>query len=286
MRVEDFAKFITARDTARQNKEAGEPQPWTNDPIISQYRFCNVRREDDAVTRWIAKNWRDPHGVAVDYWFATVVARLFNNPETLAAIEKSVFHGHSVAWRSESARAKLHRRRDAGERIFNPAYIVSTNGIKMDKIDYVIDIVLDPLWEARTTYRPQPNETLESYHRRLEQARGLGSFMAAQVIADLKYTPALKRAKDWRTFAASGPGSRRGLNRVFGMPLDIKLSELQWRKDLTKLRDAVLPLLPKPLQDLHAQDIQNCLCEFDKYERARTGEGKPKQLYAPAGETK
>lgn len=30
---------------------------------------------------------------------------------------------------------------------------------------------------------------------------------------------------------------------------------------------------------LCAQDIQNCLCEFDKYERVRLGEGAPKQRY-------
>jgi hypothetical protein len=44
-----------------------------------------------------------------------------------------------------------------------------------------------------------------------------------------------------------------------------------------------LKKLPRNLKDLHAQDIQNCLCEFDKYERVRLGEGTPKQLYKPKG---
>jgi hypothetical protein len=35
------------------------------------------------------------------------------------------------------------------------------------------------------------------------------------------------------------------------------------------------------LGDLHAQDLQNCLCEFDKFERARLGEGKPKRKFRP-----
>ena len=36
---------------------------------------------------------------------------------------------------------------------------------------------------------------------------------------------------------------------------------------------------------LHAQDVENCLCEFDKYERTRLGEGRPRSLYAGMGST-
>jgi hypothetical protein len=45
----------------------------------------------------------------------------------------------------------------------------------------------------------------------------MGSFQSGQVLANLKYGQ-LKSAADWWTFAASGPGSRRGLNRVLGVP--------------------------------------------------------------------
>ena len=31
------------------------------------------------------------------------------------------------------------------------------------------------------------------------------------------------------------------------------------------------------LGDLRAADLENCLCEMDKFERARLGEGKPKR---------
>ena len=30
---------------------------------------------------------------------------------------------------------------------------------------------------------------------------------------------------------------------------------------------------------IHAQDLQNCLCEFDKYERVRLNEGRPRSNY-------
>jgi hypothetical protein len=172
--------------------------------------------------------------------------------------------------------------------VFNAAYIVSTNGMPMNKIDYVIDIILDALWEARSLYRPKEG-TLAEYHTRLTKARGLGSFMAAQVIADIKYAPPFfdedlflptGYADDWYTFAASGPGSRRGLNRVVERPVNSSWREADWRATLAKLQRNILPHIPQYLGSyLHAQDLQNCLCEFDKYERIRLGEGRPKQTY-------
>ena len=33
------------------------------------------------------------------------------------------------------------------------------------------------------------------------------------------------------------------------------------------------------LHGLRAQDLQNCLCEFDKWMRVRLGEGKPKRRF-------
>lgn len=176
--------------------------------------------------------------------------------------------------------AWLTDRRVNGLKNFNAAYIVSTNGLAMDKVDYIIQHILNPLWKDRKRLRPTVNDTLESYHVLFTSYNGLGSFLAAQVIADLKYIDAcpLRNASDWYWFAASGPGSRRGLNRVMGRDPNAPWKEEKWRSELSWLRDQIIPKLPMDLQ-LHAQDLQNCLCEFDKYERARLGEGTPKQLY-------
>jgi len=48
-------------------------------------------------------------------------------------------------------------------------------------------------------------------------------------------------------------------------------------ENATELLQCNLPQLLT--QRLEAIDYQNCLCEWDKYERALWGEGKPKQLY-------
>ena len=56
--VGDLLYWIEERERMRARKGADAPQPWTVDEILRTGRFCNVRREDDAVTRWIAEHWR------------------------------------------------------------------------------------------------------------------------------------------------------------------------------------------------------------------------------------
>lgn len=274
MRVKELVAFIKERESIRVKKEAGKPRPWTKDPILAKYRFCNVHREDDRVSRWLRDIYYPQFDGLDDLWFIAVVARLFNNPDTLGENGIGPWLLRSEQFRL--MRNVLHERKTSDLKNFNAAYIVSTNGVSMDKVDYLIDRVLRPLWAARKQMRPRIGDLLEEYHAKLMTFDGLGSFIAAQVVADLKYMEPLKSAEDWWTFAASGPGSRRGLNRVYERGVNAPWNERRWWEDLTKLRGSVNMHLPEPF---HAQDLQNCLCEFDKYERARLGEGTPKQIY-------
>jgi hypothetical protein len=91
----------------------------------------------------------------------------------------------------------------------------------------------------------------------------------------------LSEAADWYTWAASGPGSRRGMSRLYGHNLSYSWNENTWHKNLLELQDRVNDDLHHEIEMayIHAQDLQNCLCEFDKYIRAKTGEGRPKQKY-------
>ena len=267
-----FFCWIKERESIRQKKEAGMPKPWTTDPILQNYKFCNVRREDDTVTRWIKNNWRDPCRGHPNMWFAMVVARLFNWPPTLDLIgfPLSDFNDIKEEWRS-----KLKKYREQGNKVFTGAYLVSTNGVSMDKIDYILDRVLTPIWERG--YAPTEGDTLEDYWKYLTQFDGLGSFMAGQVVADLKYVdPVLSNAPDWWTFAPLGPGSIRGLNRFHGRPKEKSLRQTQGSKEIEEIRDHIRILLDL---ELPAHDVQNCLCESDKYIRLLRGEGSVRAGY-------
>jgi len=279
--VERIFSFAHERYQIFLQRQNGEPPPWTEDPILREHRFCNVYREDDKVTVWIRENWRDPHTDNPDLWFAMCVARYFNEPATLEVIGWPV--PFDALPNSKMAK-RLNAWDKAGNKVFNGAYIISTNGLSVKKTAYVWQNLLD-CWRRRDMLRPKKGDTLNSYHMTLGQMQGFGSFMTAQVIADIKYHEPLLHASDWHTFAASGPGSRRGLNYVLGRDRSDNWVEDSFRTALLRLRDQLLPRfkanqMPEP----HAQDVQNLLCEYSKYHRA-VFEGKnPKQRYRTKGE--
>jgi hypothetical protein len=270
-----FTAFIRERQRILERRRAGKPPPWTSDPILRRYRFCNVHREDDIVTKWIAKNWRTPYSTSSHLWFAMCIARLINWPPTLA-----VLGFPKDGWDPKRFMLVVRCMQDAGDKAYSGAYIVSTNGRAMPKEKYLAEHVLTKLWNNSGSIRPRSGDTLDAFHQRLMKFDGMGSFLAAQVVADMKYVPPLKGAADWWSFAASGPGSRRGLNRVYGLPFNKPITEQAWRNGMVELCAHAEYTLGKD-DRLHAQDLQNCLCEFDKYERTRLGEGRPRSTYTP-----
>ena len=273
MRVSDLVTFIIARHAIYVARQQEYSKPWTKDPILQQYRFCNVYRELDTVTQWIASNWRDPNHEHEDLWFAMAVARWVNWPDTLEAI------GFPLPWNPEQFLEAIYTRKDKGEKVWTGAYMIGTQGNAKDKPLFIAENVLQPLWDRREELRPKDGMTLESFARPIINTKNQGTFMVGQIVADIKYAGPLLTAADWETWTVSGPGSRRGLNRVMGRDLGKGWNDKDFGAQMILLRNEVNNGLPSWMEPLHAQDLQNCLCEFDKYERVRLGEGRPRSLY-------
>jgi hypothetical protein len=261
-KTRELAYWINERETVRMRRERGDPAPWSNDPAVANVRYCNVRREDDKVTRWLADNWRH---VGPNATLAMVMARMVNWIPTLKQFERP-------PTRADMARgwvASCHDRmlKINGQKWTN-AYTISTCGKKMGKEDYVFGHVLpqvigpcfDGLWEGCIM--------LADAHASLTRVDGLGSFLAAQVLADLKNTPKhpLAYALDWWDWSAPGPGSLRGLEAYYGA----RVTPKSYQQAIKTCHAEVAPLI-KPVGRLHMQDFQNCLCEFSKYTRVLNG---------------
>jgi hypothetical protein len=260
-RFRAFNAFVEEREAIRIKKAAGLPRPWSADPIFQEYKFCNVHREDDRTTQWIRANWRNPNIKDPDMWFAMVIARrALNWPGSMEAL------GYPVPWDPKWFLHVMDTRAAAGLKCYDTAYQLLVQGQKGDKARNMVNLIFNPLWEAREQIRPRVHDTLRSFFDRLSAFKYMGSFYTGQVVADVKYAQ-LMTAPDWTTFAVPGPGSERGLNRVFGMPKDCPWREDNWQRRLVDLHGMTKT-------SMHAQDLQNCLCEFDKYERIRLGEGR------------
>jgi len=268
--AQEVAFWITEREAIRIAKEREKPRPWTTDPILKEYRFCNVRREDDAVTKWIAANWRNPNYDHPMLLRAMALARMVNWPPTLDII------GFPETWHPEAVVNAINSQASCGK-AWGSAYIVSTNGRAMSKALYVVYEVCGKL--PATPLPARATSSLQAFYNSLLVYNGLGSFMAGQLIADLKNTPGhpLEEAPDWWSWACPGPGSKRGLARYFKG----RDGEPTFELGMEVMMDEVGALLPKHIGRIHAQDWQNVMCEMGKYWRTKDGRGRPKARYTP-----
>jgi len=278
--LKEFVSFVNERYDIHVRRSSGAPPPWTKDPVLGTYRFTNVRREDDRVTKRIHAEWLRPHSAESDLWFAAYVARVFNKPATLDAIGWPVPWSRPVQRRVTRA---LLRLKLTDQRIFNAAYIVSSHGRKSaSKADYYMEIFTE-LWKNRASVRPKEGDSLGDFMDRLTAQEGIGGFMGAQVIADVKHFSPLSAAIDWWPFARSGPGSRRGMSWLLsGGPYE-RLREEEWYGELTVLSATIKGKLH--CEPLDAQNLQNCLCEFSKWCKVKYLAGRAKQKFTPSKET-
>jgi hypothetical protein len=268
-----FTHFIRERYQVKVRKESGAPPPWTKDPYLGNYFFCNTNREDDKVTRWLAANWRQPHAGDRNLFFALAVFRRgFNNPRVGRRL------GYPVPWNPDRYLHVYARFRRNELSFLRPAYMLPGPAGKTGGTlgELQVEHIFDPLWENRRHVRPRTGERLESFYARLNEQYCCGGFYAAQVVADLKYAQ-LKDASDWWTFVVSGPGSRRGLNRLMGRDKNERWTEREWLKNFRQVEEVVAPSLPQRFQ---SSDLQSCLCEWDKRERIRLNEGRVRRYDA------
>lgn len=277
--TEEMVYWINEREQMRMRK-AGPPQwkhGYSDDPNMGTVRYCNVRREDDKVTKWLAEHWRPNHRAV----WKIVLARMINY---IPSLEQILVGWEQHPYEARIARAGLDLKieRDLGKKVFTSAYTISTCGQSMDKIDYVMEVVeavRDREREKLVGFNPGP-VTLGAFHSSLMCVKGLGSFLAAQVAADLKNTTGhpLQTAPDWWTWCAPGPGSRRGLSWYFYGSPDVAISD----KNFTRLIEKAWAEVSHRVPSMHMQDFQNCLCEFSKYMRVKGGDRRVRNKY-PAG---
>ncbi len=256
-----FFSWIRERHRIWQRRSAGQPKPWTKDEIMRRYKFTNVFRELDTGTRALRSMTRRGMPQA-DTIFNVAWYRMFNRAE----------HAENIGW-CETHDQLVDRMCDverSGAKVFTGCHM--HNGTMRDNLRSLGDIANDRV-ELESKMRAE--ERLEHAFNLLLKYRCVGPFIAYEIVTDLRFELNIPW-RDPMTWANVGPGSKRGLQRLGMKPNNGSMMEL-------------LDLAPQylPLDRWHSQsglpfemrEIEHSLCEFDKYERARLGDGVPKQRY-------
>ena len=282
MRTEDFYNFMIKRETLRLRKESSESFPWTDDPILQEYKFTNVKREHDKTTRLFWKNVLDPnkHKPKEYLLFNCAVFRYFGTIEFSEAIG-----GWNEIWPIDKERIRdtAKQRLEQGQTVFTGAYVITNQGIKAPKQDVVIDEFLTPLWYKlpELVRTADLTESWQAVAKRMMELKGFGGtgFMTKEVLQDALHTSVFTNCVDRNTWCPVGPGAKRGLNRTLGRDAKDSLKADLALETMLKLFEARNQYWPQTYVELELHDIQFQLCEFDKYERVRLGQGRPRNRY-------
>lgn len=266
-----FWHFINERHAIYLKKSEGLEKPWTTDPVLRDWKFCNVFRILDKQSQLLLEHVITPHvnDSSAHLLFNIFVFRAFNLYDTYKTL------GWSSFWDPEAAIDLLAYRVGSGLNLTSGAYMIRGRE-GMPKYRSIVKSLTE-IWEAKHDLV----EYLAS-ERSLEYAFdaimdckfwGWGEFTSYQVVLDLTYTPILANAEDINTWCAFGPGAIRGIHLLFD----------NWH-EMTPLACAQYLLEESPkhigshVPPLTLQDIEFSLCELQKYWRIQTG-GKSKERY-------
>jgi len=281
--IESYFGWINERHSIYLRRRSGVSAPWTDDPILQKFKFTNPFRENDRVTVWMRKNWTDPnhnrpHGEII---FNCCLFRMIGTSEFAEQ------HGWSQEFNPTFTKDLINSRIEQGLRTFTGAYIITNQGLKLPKSEVVVDHFLSPIWENKEALAQTATESqsLQALHEAMATYRGWGGggFMSYEVVTDLNYTPVLSSAKDRYKWANAGPGAKRGLNRIHDRPLKKGLGDYQCNREMQDLLELSGRYIGKHIDPLAVdmRTIEHSLCEWDKYERVRLGQGRPRSVYKP-----
>ena len=116
-----FLRMLKTREQIRLAKAAGAPWPWSDDDVLNQYKFTNVKREHDRTTMWLRAHWTAKHAAAdaATVLFNCGVFRVFG---TVVFAEQTGWTADVSAWDPHMERSNAVACWHAGTHAFTSAY--------------------------------------------------------------------------------------------------------------------------------------------------------------------
>jgi hypothetical protein len=280
--IKKYFEFCIERHGIWVRRANNEPWPWTDDPILSTYKFTNVYRQLDTGTVWLTKNIIEPYAEHPELFFNIAAYRRYNYwpcAEVIGWIDDYAKQRADIVKRLRAYKA------DGGQ-IFTGAHMLNCQP-GVDKITHVFEMVLPKLWALRPamTIKMELYKTLENAYKLLLNVNGFGPFLSYEVVSDLRWTRYLKYAPDIMTWANAGPGAKRGIQRLLGIPVrdapkGVKRpNDNEYLEIMRYLLSLSRKMLPEWMLAWEMREVEHTLCEFDKYMRAKNGEGRPRSVY-------
>ena len=288
--LDKFKYYVAERYKMHLLKDVEhQPFPWTDDKILSMYRFTNVRREQDKNSKYLLKMMKE-HGnkLTLNMLCNILLFRLFNKIETMELLGGWVdfFNYNPALVRSQLQSAPVDYV------YFTNAYLSSgmkkefnkyfpNEPMRVMNIPNVVESFSNDLYQNVFSAQ-SPQEVVDAF----KGINGISDFLAYQVFVDLTYLDDFPWSEN--EFVVAGPGCELGLDGLFEDKGGLTYDELLfWLRDNCPItREWCMEHmtdLPEDERYMNVMSLENCMCELGKYMKTYLGAGRPRSRYKIGG---
>lgn len=279
-------QYLTQRIQAYHRKEEGK-HPYSREPVMSTYKFTNVFREYDRVSKAIIEALKSHENADPDILFANLVKWRMTNTELMANtwdtnFKSSPDYPDEEAFTDAFMTVGLRHRQS----VLCPGAKTGVEAVYGIVKKHVLDA---KLYTSKIQKTKDPYQALES----MKTIPGIADFLSYQIFVDCTYvrpfTDNVTFKFKWSENACSiaGPGCHRGLMLVFPTAPHSKdkiqdaetrlfwlteyWSELCQAYNLKWNIDRLFRERVPEDRYINVMAWENVMCEFQKYTRLVTG---------------
>jgi thymidylate kinase len=287
---ETYWRFAAERQAIFFRRLGGAPPPWTNDPVLLEYKFTNSYRASDRVSQYLMRHViYEGKQSAEEIFFRIVLFKFFNRIETWELLRNELGTISFAEYSFERYDAILNRALSEKSPIYSAAYIMPSGGSSQvsNKKHQMHLRLLEQMMRNELPARLADASSMRKAFELLRSYPTIGDFLAYQYVTDLNYSTLINFSE--MEFVVPGPGARDGIRKCFSDLGGLNESEIikvvadRQQGEFDHLGLEFQSLWGRPLQLI---DCQNVFCEVDKYARINhpdimgiTGRTRIKQRY-------
>ena len=288
--LENYRHYVIERQNILKRRQQGLKPMWTEDLILQNNKFTNVRRENDRVSRWLINNISNNKELDLeDKIWRTILFRMYNtiNFAELVNLKDKNF------WNNIEKNSTILENVEHDSLIYTNAYrIVQVKAMYKKYYPnrhhrcHILLFMNDLRNKLKGNIIDDLDYNAESaYNWILHNIYGAGKFIGYQIFVDLTYIPEFPISENH--FVAAGPGCVTGLKFLFDDFDNLTPEELLfWMRDnFNKIfgdnysPEELFSNEPIENRNWNVMCIENTLCELGKYMYCVTNTHKKPRRY-------
>ncbi len=291
-----YWRFAAERQEVFFRRLERRPPPWTDDPILLEYKFTNAYRASDRVSQYLIRRviYRDDLPThPAEVFFRTLLFKTFNRIGTWELLEQALGTIAYADYSFERYDEILTWAMSRGLKIYSAAYIMPNAGsLGHDRKHRNHLKLLERMMEDQLAARLAASSSMQRSFDLIRDYPSIGDFLAYQYVTDINYSEVTDFTE--MEFVIPGPGAVDGIRKCFDDTAGLNDAEvIKFMADRQGIEFERLGLDFRDLwgRPLQLIDCQNLFCEVGKYARVshpeslgRSGRTRIKQRFRSSAE--